>query len=206
MLDFKQELYNLLKQETQPLPKDELTEIAMTGQQLLATLNKKQSELSLQVEEIYDIVGNTDTTALQEVIQSEKRRADTLAGAMVGLCDILEDVRAYARNSGDAELDRQTRIMWKNAGNLLERCGFARLGEDGQPLDPEIHAVRSVAASPVPREHVAQVLQSGYRYLGSVIRKAAVVLSEGVFSEGALTEGALTEGMETKANEQNHWY
>jgi molecular chaperone GrpE (heat shock protein) len=179
MLDFKRELYNLLKQETQPLPKDELAEAAMTGQQILASLNKKQSELSLQVEEIYDIVGNTDVTALQNVVQSEKDRADTLAETVVGLCDILEDICAYARNSGDAELDRQTRMIWKNAGNLLENCGFVRLGEDGQPLDPEIHTVRSVAASPVPREHVAQVLQSGYRYLGKITRKATVILSEG---------------------------
>jgi molecular chaperone GrpE (heat shock protein) len=188
MLDFKQELYNLLKQETHPLPGDELAETALIGQQILTSLNKKQSEISLQVEEIYDLVGNMDNTALQNAVQSEQLRADRLAEAVVGLCDMLEDICAYARGSGDADLDKQMRLIWRNAGNLLEKCGFVRLGEVGQPLDPEIHTVRSVTASPFPREHVAQVLQSGYRYQGRVARKATVIVSKG------------------EANEQDHRY
>lgn len=180
MLDFKQELDKLLKQEARPLPGDELTELAKVGQRTLTALDRKQSELSLQVEEIYDIVGNMDTTPLQDAMLSEKRRADALAGAVVGLCDILEDFCTYARDSGDAELDRQARMMWSNSAGLLERSGFVRLGEEGQPLDPEIHAVQSATASSIPREHVVRVLQSGYRYLGAVARKAAVVVSKGM--------------------------
>jgi molecular chaperone GrpE (heat shock protein) len=183
MLDFKQELDKLLEQETRPLPGDELVEAALAAQRFLASMGKKQSELSMQVEEIYDVVGNMDSSALQEELRSEKRRAATLAGAVVGLCDILEDFCAYARDCGDAEIERQARMMWDNAGNLLERCGFSRLGEDGQALDPEIHTVRAAAVSSVPREHVARVLQSGYRYLGAVARKAVVVLSKGTGEE-----------------------
>lgn len=180
MLDFKQELTKLLEQETRPLPKDELVEIALAGQKMLMSLGKKQSELSIQFEEIYDIVVNMDTTALQEAMLTEKQRAGILAGTVVGLCDIIEDFCAFARSSGDAELDKQARMMWDNSGSMLERCGFARLGEDDQPLDPEIHAVQSAVVSSVPREHVVQVLQSGYRYLGAVARRAVVVLSKGM--------------------------
>jgi molecular chaperone GrpE (heat shock protein) len=180
MFDFKRELNKLLEQETQPLPGSEFTEIALDGQRLLTSLSKKQSELSMQVEEIYDIVGNMDTAALQDAMLSERRRADTLADAVVGLCDVLEDFCAYARDSGDAELDKQARMMWNNAGHLLECCGFARLGQDGQPLDPEIHAVQSAVLSPAPREHVTRVLQSGYRYRGAIVRKAAVLVSKGM--------------------------
>jgi molecular chaperone GrpE (heat shock protein) len=180
MLDFKQELSKLLEQEAQGLPKDEFAEIALAGRQILVSLDKKQAGLSLQVEEIYDILGNMDITALQETLRTEQRRAGVLAGTVVGLCDVLEDFCAYARDSGDAALGEQARILWKNAGNLLERCGFARLGEIGQPLDPEIHTVQSAAISPLPQEHVTQVLQSGYRYLGAVVRKAVVVLSKGM--------------------------
>lgn len=180
MLDFKQELNHLLAQETHPLPGDGLAGMALAGQRLLTTLGKKQSELSLQVEEIYDIVGNLDLAAVQEALQAETQRADSLADGMVGLCDILEDFCAYARDSGNAGLEQQGRMMWDNAGDLLERYGFARLGEDGQPLAPEIHTVRSAAASPaVPKEHVVRVLQSGYRYRGAVVRKAVVAASLG---------------------------
>lgn len=180
MLDFKHELHKLLQQETQPLPQDELAEIAQAGRLLLSSLNKKQSDISLQVEEIYDIVGNMDTAALQEALQAEKGRAGELAAAVVGLCDILEDFRAYAAGAGEPELEEQARLMWKNAGRLLERCGFIRLGDEGQPLDPEIHTVQSAVSSPVPREHVARVLQSGYRHLGTVVRRATVVVSKGM--------------------------
>ncbi|MDR1157671.1 MAG: nucleotide exchange factor GrpE [Oscillospiraceae bacterium] len=180
MFDFKRALTMLLEQETRPLPENEFAEIALDGQRTLTSLRKKQSELSMQVEEIYDIVGNMDTTALQDAMRSEKRRADALADAVVGLCDILEDFCAYARDSGDAGLDKQAWMMWRNSGSLLERYGFVRLGADGQPLDPEIHTVRSAVVSSVPREHVARVLQSGYRYLGAVVRKAVVILSKGM--------------------------
>ncbi|MDR1573887.1 MAG: nucleotide exchange factor GrpE [Clostridiales Family XIII bacterium] len=189
MLDFKRELNKLLDQETRPLPKDEFAEIALAGQRILMSLDKKQSEISMQAEEIYDAAENT--AALQEAMQSEKRRADALAGAIVGLCDILEDFCAYARDGGDAALEEQARIITNNSAGLLERCGFVRLGEEGRPLDPEIHTVQSVAASPLPREHVTQVLQSGYRYLGTVVRKAVVVVSNGT---------------EEKANEQDYRY
>lgn len=180
MLDFKRELNRLLEQEAHPLQGDALAETALAGQRILTALGKKQSELSMQVEEIYDIVESLDTAALQEALRAETQRADTLAEAAVGLCDILEDFCAYSRESGNEELEKQGQMMWSNAGRLLERCGFARLGEDGQPLDPEIHKVRSAAASPVPREHVARVLQSGYRYRGAVVRRAAVVASKGM--------------------------
>lgn len=180
MFDFKQELNKLLEQETQPLPMDTLTEAALAEQKILASLGKRQSELSMQVEEIYDIVENIDNAALQEAMQTEKQRADTLAGTVVSLCDVLEDFCAFARDSGDAELDKQARMMWSNTGRLLERSGFVRIGEVGQRLDPEIHTVRAAAASSVPREHVAQVLQSGYRYMGVVARRAVVLLSEGM--------------------------
>jgi molecular chaperone GrpE (heat shock protein) len=73
---------------------------------------------------------------------------------------------------------------------------MTRLGEEGQLLDPEIHRVQTAAASPLPREHVARVLQSGYRYLGDVLRRAAVIISTG--EESAEEEDA--------HNEQNRRY
>ena len=179
MLDFKHELHQLLSLEAQPLPQDERAEMAQAAQQLIISLNKKQTDFSMQMEELYDIVGNLDSTALQEALLEEKQRTKALVAAAVGLCDMLEDFCAYAQGSGDGPLAQQARMMWKNAGSLLERCGITRLGKDGQPLDPDIHSVQSASSSAVPEEHVARVLQSGYRYLGTVLRKAAVVVSKG---------------------------
>lgn len=184
MIDFEAELDKLLTQEGEPLPQSELTELAAAGKELLAALNKKQTDFTMQIEEIYDLLQEADTNALGESLRDEKARANRLAATAVGLCDILEDFCAYARGSGHEDLERQALLMWKNAGGLLESCGIARLGEEGQPLDPALHTVQTAVASPLPREHVARVLQSGYRYLGAVVRRAVVVVSTGTEETG----------------------
>jgi molecular chaperone GrpE (heat shock protein) len=177
MLDFEAELNRLLSQESEPLPPDEWTELARAEQALLNKVSKKQSELGVQVEEIYDLV--QETTQLRNALKAEADRAFSLAGAIVGLCDLLEDIYAYAVSGGDEEWARQMSLIWKNAGRRLEAGGIIRLGEVGQPLDPSIHTVLSAAPSKFPRECLARVLQSGYRYQGAVLRKASVVLSLG---------------------------
>lgn len=179
ILDFKQELDKLINARPLPPAQGEFSALAHTTSQSLSVLSKKQSELALQVEEVYDIISSADTDELQKSLASEHKRADSLAGTCVGLCDILEDFYAFACESGDSVLAGQARMMWRNAAELLERRGFVRLGEEGEALDTEKHTVQSITASAIPREHVARVLQSGYRYLGEVARKATVVVSAG---------------------------
>jgi molecular chaperone GrpE (heat shock protein) len=179
MMDFEAELNKLLARESGPLPQSELAELAAAEQNLFASLNQKQTDLSLQIEEIYDLAKEADTRVLQEALETEKIRANRLAGAAVRLSDMLEDFCVYAAESGSEELAAQAVLLWKNSGALLEGCGITRLGEEGQPLDPEIHTVKAAAPSFLPREHVSRVLQSGYRYLGEVVRKAAVLVSTG---------------------------
>jgi molecular chaperone GrpE (heat shock protein) len=183
MINFEAELNKLLERESGPLPQSELAELAAAEQKLLASLYQKQTDLSLQVEEIYDLAKEADTRVLQEALEAEKTRANRLAGAAVGLADMLEDFCVYAGESGSEELAAQAVLLWKNSGALLGGCGITRLGEEGQPLDPEIHTVKAAAPSPLPREYVARVLQSGYRYLGEVVRKAAVQVSTGIPDE-----------------------
>jgi molecular chaperone GrpE (heat shock protein) len=178
-VNFEAELEKLLAQEREPLPVSCIEELAAAEREMLTALNKKNTDLSLQVEEIYDLVKEGDTRVLQEALGVEKNRTGQLAAAAVGLCDMLEDFCAYARQSGSGDLEHQARLLWKNSGALLEGCGITRLGEEGQPLDPAIHTVQAAVPSAFPREHVAQVLQSGYRYLGAVVRRAVVVVSSG---------------------------
>jgi molecular chaperone GrpE (heat shock protein) len=178
-VDFEAELEKLLAREGEPLPGSELVEFAAAEREFLTALNKKHTDLSLQVEEIYDLVKEGDTRVLQETLEAEQNRSGRLAGAAVGLCDLLEDFCAYARQSGSGDLEQEARLLWRNSGALLESCGITRLGEEGQPLDPAIHRVQAAVPSALPREHVTRVLQSGYRYLGAIVRRAVVVVSAG---------------------------
>ena len=178
-MDFEAELTKLLAQEPMPLPQSEFTELSAVGNKLLQTLDKRQVDISLQIEELYDLARESDNTALQEVMQREKTRADSTIRTAVGLSDLIDDFYEFSLQSGNKDLEHQAHLMRKKADGLLAECGITRLGETGQPLDPEIHSVKSGITSVIPREHVAKVLQSGYRYQGALLRKAAIVVSKG---------------------------
>jgi len=163
MIDFEAELNKLLAQERVPLPQSEFVEFAAVGQQLLHALYKKQSDISIQVEELYDLAKDLDNTALRKALQGEKVRSNLAVRAAVALCDLIDDFYEFSLQSGNEDIADQALLMRKKADSFLEGCGITRLGEEGQPLDPEIHTVQTGAVSQIPREHVEKVLQSGYR-------------------------------------------
>ena len=193
MVDFEKELDKLLSMESEPLPQSTLEAFADAERQLLLTLMSKQYDLSLQVEEIYDLTKESDCGAMQEALREEKERSGRLVKAVLGMSDLIDDFCEYTHWSGREDLESQALLMRKNADALLEECAITRVGEQGQPLDPEIHSVQSGAASPIPKEHVASVLQSGYRYSGAVARKAAVVISLGAEEPANAEETAQEE-------------
>ena len=182
MIDFETELAKLLEQESKPLPQSELVELASAGQQLLQSLNKKQNDISMQIEELYDLAKESDNTALQESMRVEKARAGLTVWAVVGLCDLIVDFYEYSKQCENKELEHQALMMRKKGDGLLAGCGITRIGEEGQPLIPAIHSVHSAANSHIPHEHVLKVLQSGYLYMGTVLRKSTVVVSLGMES------------------------
>lgn len=191
MLDFKKELDKLLASEDSVLEADEFGLLAAEGTRLLAAVDgkqagisqqvdavgKKQADISLQIEEIYDIVKEFD--ADKSALRSERALVEGLLKAVVGMSDMVEDFYNFTEQGGSEELVRQAQIMRKNADDLLGTCSVTRFGEAGQPLDPAEHSVYSSAVSAYPNEHVAKVLQSGYAYKGTVIRKATIIVSTG---------------------------
>jgi molecular chaperone GrpE (heat shock protein) len=157
----------------------------------LAELNKKQTDISLQIEEIYDLVKEQDNQALVERAEAEKTRADQLVLAAIGLSDLLDDFCAYARQSGSEELHHQAGLLRESANGILSAQGIFSFGAAGQSMDPRIHTVKASVESPLPRELVVDVLQSGYVYRNVILRKAAVVVSRG--TEDAAAEAPSAE-------------
>jgi molecular chaperone GrpE (heat shock protein) len=215
MVNFEAELHKLLSQETGRFFESEFAELAAADRELLAEFSREQSDASLQMEEIYDLV--KEQGFLQETAAAEKARADRLALAAMGLADLLEDFCAYAGQSGSEELKQQAKLLWKNSGGILSGCGILRFGEEGETLNPQVHRVEASAESALPREQVVRVLQSGYLYQNTLIRKAAVVVSRGQEAETGETAadtGALDDIDEVDDSyekgvwddEQNSWY
>ena len=177
MLDFAAELDKLLSEEPRAsdIGEDEFSLIVGSGRALLESLDKTQAGISLQVEEIYDIVKESDDS--RKELKAEKAYLSQLLGAVIRLSDIIEDFAIFTQKY--EELAEGVRMMWKDAATVLGECSITRLGAEGQMLDPEIHTVHSVVPSAFPREYVEQVLRSGYSYRGTLLRKAIVVVSAG---------------------------
>ena len=184
MLNFNLELKKLLAGESGSLESSEFGLLVSEGTRLLAALDKKQADLSLQVEEIYDIV--KESGAHKDTLRLERTYRTQLLNAVVGLSDMIEDFLRYSAQSGVDGLETQARMMWNNVGNMLQSCSISRFGEAGQPLDPEIHSVQAAEVSGYPREHISNVLQSGYRYMGALIRKASIIVSTGAEDIGEI--------------------
>jgi molecular chaperone GrpE (heat shock protein) len=156
----------------------------------LAELNRKQADVSLQIEEIYDLVKEQDTRGLREQTEAEKDRADRLVFAAIDLADLLDDFFAYAGRSGSEALRHQADLLKKSTGSILAAQGILGFGEPGQALDPRIHTVKASAESSLPREQVVEALQTGYVYRNTLLRKAAVVVSRGQEVPGNENAGA----------------
>jgi molecular chaperone GrpE (heat shock protein) len=188
MLNFEDELNKLLSRETEGLPRSETAELAAAGRDLLVELNKKQTDISLQIEEIYDLVKEQDIQALQKTLDAERTRANQLVFAAMDLSGLLEDFCTYAERSGSEELRHQADLLWEHSGSILGARGIHRFGATGEFLNPQIHTVKASVESSLPREQVVQVLQSGYMYQDQLLKKAAVVVSRGQAAEAVKTE------------------
>jgi len=177
-MDFNRAIEQLLALEEQPARQDDLAEILVREERLLSTLKRKQDDVSIQVEEIYDLVRElaSENAAFRGLYQAEQERVRQFIQAVMSLNDQLDDFHAFAIQSGDDSLSHQAEIMRKQAAAALERCAMTRLGQPGQLLDPTIHSVQGMRS--IPGEYVTQVLQSGYRYQSTVLRKAAVLIGQ----------------------------
>ena len=169
-MDFEKELQTLLDAE-ETLPQDPLAELARAQAGLLERIRKQGADMSLQTEEIYDIVKENDENARE--IKLAAKRENLLLNGLVSLCDLLDGLLRHMQNTPHA----CTAAAQKE--QLLHTCGLEPLGAKGERLDPRLHTVSAAEYGESPTETVIRVLESGYVYRGKVLRKATVILSKG---------------------------
>ena len=167
-MDFAEELQKLLREE-EPSPVDPLEELVRAQAGLLDHIHKNGAGLSLQIEEIYDIIRETDDNAAE--VKAAAKRETMLLGGLTALSDLLDGLLPYLQEHGQTVAAKKEEAM--NA------CGLERLGYTGERLDPRLHTVASAEYSGAPPESVIRVLESGYAYRGKIIRRATVILSKG---------------------------
>ena len=149
-------------------------ELALSQAGLFDDIQKNGANLSLQLEEIYDIIKGADDSA--KGYNAAIKRENMLLGALVSMGDLLEGLLPY--------LHEHSQTVAVKMGDVLYACGLARFGSPGEPFDTRLHTAASAEYSDIPFESITRVLESGYAYQGKMIRKATVILSKGNEKEG----------------------
>jgi molecular chaperone GrpE len=106
---------------------------------------------------------------------AERRR---VASEWLPVVDDLERALDHAASESSA-LSTGVRAVYEHALAVLERLGFGRFGDLGEPFDPSRHeAVGSIRAD-APPGTVAAVTRAGYGSDDEILRPAAVIVSQG---------------------------
>ena len=127
------------------------------------------SDLSLQVEEIYDLVKENDENV--RAIKAGEKREQQLIDGISGLCEMV--------NAFLPHIPGHAAVVLAKKNEILQACGLTPIGRVGEKLAPALHTTHSAIYHEVPAETIVDVLESGFIYRGKVIKKAMVILSKG---------------------------
>jgi len=169
-MDFAGELQKLLNEEELPLG-EPLTELVRANADCLEALQKNETNLALQIEEIYDIIKDSDTNAKE--LKAAVKRENILLAGLVATSDLIDGLLYHESNK------EHTSVITTKLAEIINYCGLEPLGFSGEKLDPQIHTVSSAEFNGAPAESVIRVLERGYAYRGKILRKATVILSKG---------------------------
>jgi len=100
---------------------------------------------------------------------------------LLPVIDNLERAVKAAKDSGESErLVQGVDLTLKQLMGVLTKFGVQPVSTVGQPFDPTAHhAVTSVASAQIPKHHVVEEFQRGYRLHDRILRAAMVSVSTG---------------------------
>lgn len=140
----------------------------------LDALREALAELRLAVAE-----SRERAAADRRALLREREEAAERARRLLGIVDALDDVHALALRLGDpawlSHLDRLT----THSLHLFAAAGCAEIAALGRPFDEEEHAVTDTRplADDEPPHVVIEVLRRGFRWNGTVLRRAQVIIT-----------------------------
>lgn len=150
----------------------------------LAEASQARSDQHQLVQQLHE-----ENSRLREAVQN--RVQDPLVRDLILLADsCLRTGRSWAARDGDAQpadVERALTGVAEDIGQMLRRHGVEPFRpEPGAPFDRhESRAVRTVETDdPARANHVAEVLQPGYRLGDRILRPAEVVVCRMVPTEG----------------------
>ena len=92
------------------------------------------------------------------------------------IMEYFELLMHYCSLSKDEALSGQVPFLEEKTERLLSESGIERICDTGIPADPSLHTIERTVEPPLPEldKTVAEILTSGYRVHGEVLKKAQI--------------------------------
>ena len=128
----------------------------------------------------------------REMERVRKTAAELLIRDLLPGIDNLDLALQHADDKS-AGLAQGVEMVYKQIQDALGGHGLTPIDALGQPFDPKVHeAVSQVPSEEYPKDHVAQVFQTGYTLGDVVLRPSKVVVSTGAPEESTESEKETT--------------
>jgi molecular chaperone GrpE len=116
----------------------------------------------------------------KERLEAMDRGIQSLVTELLGVLDNFGHVLAAAEDSPDESLAKGAAMVHEELTGVLSRFGLEDVPGEGSPFDPQWHeAMMRVAADDgIEEPVVAEVLRTGYRFKGRVLRPASVSVAQ----------------------------
>lgn len=86
---------------------------------------------------------------------------------------------AADRTKNDREFLRGVELVYGELLDVLKKEGLEEIDAEGKPFDPEMHEAVMQVEADLPGGHVVEVMRTGYRLNGRVLRAAMVSVARG---------------------------
>jgi molecular chaperone GrpE len=143
--------------------------------QEVAELEERCAQLDDRLRRALADLDNYRKRAAREVESRVEQSRDRL---MLEWLEAVDSVDRALRGEPENPLFDGLRAVLDQMEAILDRHGVRRIGEPGEPFDPERHeAIGVVNTDQLPDRSVADVARSGYAVDGRVLRPAQVIVA-----------------------------
>eukprot|EP00633_Aureoumbra_lagunensis_P002039 CAMPEP_0197290186 /NCGR_PEP_ID=MMETSP0890-20130614/7433_1 /TAXON_ID=44058 ORGANISM="Aureoumbra lagunensis, Strain CCMP1510" /NCGR_SAMPLE_ID=MMETSP0890 /ASSEMBLY_ACC=CAM_ASM_000533 /LENGTH=269 /DNA_ID=CAMNT_0042762057 /DNA_START=39 /DNA_END=848 /DNA_ORIENTATION=+ len=162
--------------------KNELLTIDSEINEAEARRAEEWAEWGPQIEQLrteFDNVKKRESTARSSASSTE--RANVLR-EIFPVTDNFDLAFDYIKAETDGQKDIADRYaaIREDLSQVYDELGVVAIEEVGVPFDPELHTAAMFQPDPVhPEEHVATILQKGFKVLDIIVRPATVIVSSG---------------------------
>lgn len=116
---------------------------------------------------------------LREQTAVIERASESLVDRLLPVLDSFRlAIVAADRTRNDKEFLRGVELVYGELLEVLKKEGLEEIDAEGKPFDPELHEAVMQVVADVPEGHVAEVMRTGYRLKGRVLRAAMVSVSK----------------------------